>query len=230
MNRSHLCTADLNDGVWAGASEVWVTALCNFLHHTFCCAGPICLPVCKRVPDHFLSPPQRRNIRLPAGKSLACADTHDEFCLHVSSMFFWVKSMSLYIDIKMMRPLKSRGCTLLASFIVVWTTCSSCIVACPGFFPLQHRPALQRYHEVHDVPQMRRNLPFPNFPLCWMKLTFSGKTWNSIREDRQFCLQLFVDTLIQQSTRLSWTFRPIQLVLYTMQNITTHRVLRRKST
>ena len=77
---------------------------------------------------------------------------------------------------------------------------------------------------------MRSNLPFPSFPLCWMKLTFSGETWNGVREDRQFCLQLFVDTLIQQSARLSWTFRPIQLVLYTMQNITTHRVLRLKST
>ena len=101
------------------------------------CAAQVqfALQACKRESHTTFSHLQGREMSASLQeKSLACADTHDEFCLQVSSMFFWVKSTSLYINNKMMRPLKSRGCTLLASFIVVWTTWSSCIVVCPGIF------------------------------------------------------------------------------------------------
>ena len=117
---------------WAGASEDRVTARCKFQHRTFCRAVPMCLPVCKRESHTTFSHLQGREMSASLQENLWHVRILMMNFVCTSSMFFWVKSKSLCIDIKMMRPLKSRGCTLLASFIVVWTTWSSCIVVCPG--------------------------------------------------------------------------------------------------
>ena len=65
----------------------------------------------ERVPYHFLQILGREKVQHPFAKFLAWLHTRFGFCLHISSLIFWVPSMT---------------------FIIVWTFPSSCIVVCPG--------------------------------------------------------------------------------------------------
>ena len=50
------------------------------------------------------SSPGPRNVHRPSSDTLAYTATQVEICLHTSSLRFWSQSMSLYIDMKMIRP------------------------------------------------------------------------------------------------------------------------------
>ena len=75
--------------------------------------------VCRRDSHaNFSSSPGMRKVHRPSGNNLSQAETQAELCLRTSSLHCWSQSISLYIDTKMIRPLKLYGCVLSLPSIV----------------------------------------------------------------------------------------------------------------
>ena len=123
-----------------------VSTFCKCCHHHLGCVVPLSPRLVReRVPYHFPSSPGPRKVQHPVGNGLAYADTHDEICEHLSSLRFWFKFVSLYIDISdhatlqvervhstlVIRPLLdfSMELALSTDIPVLMADCGSC----PGF-------------------------------------------------------------------------------------------------
>ena len=91
--------------------------------------------------------------------------SHMEFCLLTSSLFFWVQSMSFYIDMKMMRPPEWCGCNTSSS--------------------TRTRPALQLCHKGRGTARRRGNRQSKSFPVEG-RADFHHQGTNPVREDMHF--------------------------------------------
>ena len=102
---------------------------------------PSCLKVC--VPNHFSSHPGPRNDQCPFGNHHAHSRTDAEVSTHSDSFFSSLHTMSLYIDMKMIRSVNCSGTQFISSFTFGFleVTALSCVLG-KNFHP---------NNTVHDI-------------------------------------------------------------------------------
>ena len=85
----------------------------------------------------------------PFGNLLADAATSEELDMQISSFPSFLKSMSLNIDMKMIRSLNCSGWFLFSS-IVLWTSWRTSVWCALGNFSTRTRLVLRQYCPAHD--------------------------------------------------------------------------------
>ena len=88
-------------------------AFAEFKHHQLCNSVHLLVVYVERVEYHFFSDPGPRNDHLSGENLLAEIETRLVFNSHSCSLSLDLHEMSLNIDMKMIRPVKSSGCMLI---------------------------------------------------------------------------------------------------------------------
>ena len=109
----------------------------------------------------------------------------------LSSLFFWLESLSFYTHMKMMRPptgtdapcSRRPSCSELLGGAVPW---------CVRVNSFTRTRLVQQCQKVPDIDQIRRHMPFfpalKSLPAGDVFLSFTTKTWHWIVQDIHFWL------------------------------------------
>ena len=160
--------------------------------------------LCVRFHTPFSAHPGPRNDHCPFW-IFSYPDTNAGFSMQSDLFFSLPHTMSLYIDMTMIRSVKCSGGQFISP-IIFWIFWSNCNVVCPG-------KIFHSSHHWFSVNPMKLTVQKGIFSF---HLSMASEYWwilprqrHRIRDDENFCCRQLDCPVVQQSCPLPWLCIPI---------------------